>query len=51
MVIHILKDGTRIDDLTGHVIRQEDAKGIRAIIEEIERRINGNQLSGHCESK
>lgn len=24
-VVHILKDGTRLDDITGHVIKLEDA--------------------------
>lgn len=24
MVIHILKDGRRVDDITGHIIRFED---------------------------
>ena len=38
MVINILKDGTRIDDLQGHVIQGEDADRIRETIERIERR-------------
>lgn len=25
-IIHILKDGTRVDDITGHVVRFEDAE-------------------------
>lgn len=25
-VIHILKDGSRVDDITGHVVKMEDAE-------------------------
>lgn len=46
MVVNILKDGIRIDDLQGHVIQGEDADRIRRVIERIERRSdetsNGN---------
>lgn len=35
MVIHVLKDGTVLHDITGHVVKKEDAKSIYAILNEI----------------
>lgn len=35
MVKHVLKDGTVLEDITGHVVKKEDVKGIYAIIDEI----------------
>lgn len=34
-VIHILKDGTRLDDITGHVVRMEDAEELYRLIDSI----------------
>lgn len=34
-VIHILKDGTRLDDITGHVVRMEDAEELYRLIDNI----------------
>lgn len=34
-VKHVLKDGTVLDDITGHVVRKDDVKGIYALIDEI----------------
>ena len=31
-VIHILKDGTVLDDITGHVVRLEDETVLRRVI-------------------
>lgn len=31
-VIHILKDGTRLDDISGHVVRMEDAEELYRLI-------------------
>jgi hypothetical protein len=35
MVKHVLKDGTVLNDITGHVVKKEDVKGIYALIDEI----------------
>lgn len=34
-VIHILKDGTVVRDLTGHVVRMEDAGALYKMIQDI----------------
>lgn len=34
-VIHILKDGTRLDDISGHVVRMEDAEELYRLIDSI----------------
>lgn len=35
MVIHILKDGTRAEDITGHIIRFEDSASLYHLIHKI----------------
>lgn len=37
MVIHILKDGSQVNDITGRIVRMEDAGSLYAIITEINR--------------
>ena len=37
-VIHILKDGSRIDDITGHVVKMEDAETLYKMIRDINRK-------------
>lgn len=37
MVIHVLKDGTVLDDITGHVVKMEDAKVVYEILDKINR--------------
>lgn len=36
-VIHILKDGTILEDITGHVVRIEDAGPLYDLIDKINR--------------
>ena len=38
MVKHVMKDGTVLDDITGHVVRKKDVPSIYALIEEINRK-------------
>lgn len=39
MVIHhILKDGTKTDDITGHVVKVEDAESVYTIITKMNQR-------------
>ena len=33
MVKHILKDGTVLDDITGHVVRREEVPSVYTLIE------------------
>ena len=33
MVVHVLKDGTVLDDITGHVVKKEDVPTVYALIE------------------
>lgn len=32
-IYHVLKDGTRVDDITGHVVRIEDARNVYSLME------------------
>lgn len=47
-VTHILKDGTRLDDITGHVVRYEDCPEVYHLLAEIGRRI-ANEGNNHPE--
>lgn len=38
MVIHILKDGSVVEDITGHVVRIEDARPLYDLIDSINRK-------------
>lgn len=40
MVIHILKDGTRLDDIAGHIVRIRDAETVYKLMDSINRRVN-----------
>ena len=42
MVRHILKDGTEVKDIKGHVVKIEDAQSIYTLIEQINRKGKGN---------
>lgn len=35
MVRHILKDGTVLDDITGHVVKMEDARMVYELLDKI----------------
>lgn len=41
MVVHILKDGSIVTDITGHVVRIEDAEPLYRLIDSINR--NGSR--------
>ena len=38
MIKHVLKDGTVLADMTGHVVKKEDAPMVYQIIEQITRK-------------
>ena len=38
MVKHILRDGTVLQDITGHVVKRKDAPEIYALMEQIKRK-------------
>lgn len=40
-VVHILKDGTRLNDITGHVVRLEDAESLYRFLDSL----NQNNLN------
>lgn len=42
-VIHILKDGSEIEDITGHVVRVEDAGALYKMIRDINRKSDGKE--------
>lgn len=37
-IIHILKDGSRVTDIRGHIVKQEDASPLYQIIHKINER-------------
>lgn len=37
-VIHVLKDGSEVEDITGHVVRVKDAETLYSLIREINRK-------------
>lgn len=39
-VIHILKDGSQVEDITGHVVKMEDAGTLYNLIREINSKSN-----------
>ena len=43
MVIHVLKDGTRLDDIAGHVVRIADAEVVYNLMIELNRRRRENE--------
>lgn len=53
MIRHILKDGTVLKDITGHIIKQESAPMVYQIIEQMEReeRNERNHIQRYQDSK
>ena len=50
-IIHILKDGTRLDDITGHVVRMEYAEPVYNLIRKINNTAEKSKVhksSGHA---
>ena len=43
-VIHILKDGSRVEDITGHVVKMEDAGTLYNLIREINSKSNKQNI-------
>ena len=35
MIRHILKDGTVLEDITGHVVKEKDAPSVYALIDQM----------------
>lgn len=46
MVIHIMKDGTVKTDITGHVVKMDDAKAVYNVLDRINRRSNEKNKRG-----
>ncbi|MBO7672435.1 hypothetical protein J6S88_03405 [bacterium] len=42
MVKHVLKDGTVLDDITGHIVKKEDAKSLYALIDTLNQSMEAN---------
>ena len=36
-IIHRLKDGTQLDDISGHVVKMDEAKAVYALLDKIVR--------------
>ena len=43
MVIHYLKDGTRVEDITGHVVRVQEAEVVYNLMDQINREVSSNE--------
>lgn len=39
MVIHILKDGTRVDDIAGRIVKIQEAEVVYKLMDEINKKI------------
>lgn len=37
-VINVLKDGTRLEDLQGHIVTEKDARAVYTLVDEINKR-------------
>lgn len=48
MIVHILADGKRVDDITGYVVRVEDARPLYNLIANINRKGSKKKIV-HCE--
>ena len=47
MVIHILKDGSKVQDINGHIVRVEEVKSVYNLIDSINRdRLRRTKESG-----
>ena len=42
-VVHILKDGSVVEDITGHVVQVEDAEAVYRLIDSINRNRKTNE--------
>ena len=42
MITHVLKDGTVVKDIDGHVVKMEDARGVYALIDKMNRERSGS---------
>ena len=43
MVIHVMRDGSQVKDITGHVVKMQDAKMIYTLISKINERRKENE--------
>lgn len=43
-VVHILKDGSVVNDITGHVVRVEDAEPLYQLIDSINQKGSGKKI-------
>lgn len=48
MVKHVLKDGTVLEDITGHVVKEADCPMVYALLERIERERNEEKETGNA---
>ena len=51
MITHILKDGTVLQDITGHKVTRKDAPRVYQILEKKRGETNGDKLRGNQTSK
>ena len=38
-VTHVLKDGTTVEDIRGHVVKENDAKAVYALLDSINEKV------------
>ena len=52
MVIHILRDGTRLNDIDGHVVKGQEAEAVYSLMNKIsEEQSNGTRGKASAESQ
>ena len=50
MITHILKNGKVIKDITGHVVKEEDAPTVYALMNSLNERRSSDEKSKKCDS-
>ena len=38
MIVHVLKDGTRVDDVAGHIVRGKETEALYKLLRELRRK-------------
>ena len=51
MIIHVLKDGTVLQDITGHKVTRKDAPRVYQILERRRGETNGNNIRRYQKGK
>lgn len=48
-VIHILKDGSRLEDITGHIVKVAEAETVYNMIRDINRKVKAQSVHNYSD--